>query len=122
MKVKMNKNDIVPRIIEYILTMNLTELSEITVNKIAEKFDVNICFLSRKFRQHTNFLLSEYISFIRMQQAQKLLKTRQDLTITQISQIIGIRKCQQFRKKFKKIYGLNPHHYRILKKKKNIEY
>ncbi len=114
---KMNKNDMVPRVIDYILTMNLTELSEITVYKIASKFEVNHCYLSRKFKKGTKFLLSEYINFVRILQAQTLLKTRQDLTITQISQKIGIKKCQQFRTKFKKIYGLNPHHYRILKKK-----
>jgi AraC-like DNA-binding protein len=110
-------NDMVLRVIEYILNLNITELSELTVNKIASKFDVNTCFLSRKFKKSTNFLLSNYINFIRIQQAQKLLKTRSDLTISQISQIIGIRKSQHFREKFKKIYGINPNQYRILKQK-----
>lgn len=113
----MSANNIVQSIIDYILTLNTGELSELSVNKIAEKFEVNNCYLSRKFKKGTNFLLSDYINLVRIQQAQTLLKTRQDLTVAQISQKIGIKKCQQFRTKFKKILGINPHRYRVLWKK-----
>ena len=113
----MPDNDIVQRVIEYILTLKTGELSELSVNKLAKIFDVNHCYLSRKFKNNTNFLLSEYINFARIQKAQTLLKTRQDLTVNQISQRIGYKKCQLFRRRFKKIFGINPNHYRILWKK-----
>lgn len=113
----MSENDVIKNVIEYILTMNTGELAKLSVNKVAEKFGVNNCYLSRKFKNGTNFLLSEYINFARIQRAQNLLRTRNDMTVSQISQKIGFKKCQLFRIKFKKIYGINPNHYRILYKK-----
>ena len=113
----MPDNDIVQSVIEYILTLKIGELSELSVNKLAKRFDVNNCYLSRKFKNGTDFLLSDYINFVRIQKAQSLLKNRHDLTVYQISQTIGFKKSQQFRRNFKKILGINPNHYRVLWKK-----
>jgi two-component system response regulator YesN len=115
----LNRKNLVKNVIKYILSLNTEQLSELTVGKISEDFDVNVCFLSRKFKEKTNILLSEYIDFVKMSQAFQLLKNRNDMGIEEIGQLIGIRKKQNFHEKFKKIYRLSPFDIRTLNDKRN---
>lgn len=116
-KTEVKNNDLSEKVILYILSLSLEELSEVTRYKIAAEFKVNKNYLSGKFKKHTKMSLHEYIEFEKMNRATILLKERIDLSIEDVSQKIGIIKSEQFRKKFKKRYRINPSQYRMLFKR-----
>jgi two-component system, response regulator YesN len=103
----------IPEIVtEYIITRSLMDLSQLTRYKIAENFGINQNYLSEQFKKGTQMTVLEFINFEKMKRAEKLLVSRGDLSVRDISEKIGIVKCKQFRIKFQKIYGLKPGTYR----------
>lgn len=100
------------RVVEYILTRDLDELAQLTRYRLANAFGVNKNYLSEKFKADTQRTVWEFIEFEKMKRAEKLLKTRSDLSVKDISHMVGVVKYVQFRAKFKKIYGLKPGEYR----------
>lgn len=110
----MKHSNISELVVEYIITMKMNDLSELTRYKIAGHFGINQNYLSVKIKQKTQMTVSQLIDFEKMKRAEKLLRTRSDITIEVISKMVGIMKCNQFRSKFKKFYGLNPGKYRSL--------
>lgn len=100
------------RVVEYILTRDLDELAQLTRYRLANTFGINKNYLSEKFKADTQRTVYEFIEFEKMKRAEKLLKTRTDLSVKDISRMVGVVKYVQFRAKFKKIYGLKPGEYR----------
>ncbi|MCK4765116.1 MAG: helix-turn-helix transcriptional regulator [Candidatus Aminicenantes bacterium] len=100
--------------VEYIYTRNLQELSQLTRYMIADFFNVNQNYLSKKFKKETGMTISKFLAFEKMRRAEQLLKTRFDLPVIKISEMVGIVKPTQFRKKFQKIFFLKPGKYRRL--------
>ncbi len=113
----MKHKNISQLVVEYIITRNMDELSELTRYKIADIFGINKNYLSKRFKGGTKMTLFEFINFEKMKRAENLLITRRDLSVKKISRRIGIEKYKQFREKFKKIYGVKPGRYRILYKR-----
>lgn len=89
--------------------MDSADLKNLTVRQVANKFKVNVCFLSRKFKENNNMLLSDYIDFVKITHAIHLVKHGDDMELEEISKLIGIKKKKTFREKFKKIYGISPY-------------
>jgi AraC-like DNA-binding protein len=104
-------------VVEFIVSRNLKELSGLTRYQIADYFGVNKNYLSEKFKNETQMTVLEYLDFEKMKRAERLLQTMPELTIREISDLVGIEKLSQFRKKFKKIYILKPGRYRKVLKK-----
>lgn len=98
----------------YIISRNIGELSELTRYKIADYFGINKNYLSEKFKQETQMTVKEFLDFEKMKRAECLLKSRQDLSVKRISDMVGIVKLTHFRTKFKRTYGLKPGRYRSL--------
>ena len=103
-------------VIQYVWSLCLPELAELTRYKLAEKFMLNKNYLSEKFKKETRMTISGFIQTVKIKRAEDLLKSRHDMNIVQISRLIGIQKPQQFREKFRRIYGLNPLQYRNVHK------
>lgn len=112
----MKHKNISQLVVEYIISRDLGELTELTRYKIADAFQINKNYLSEKFKKSTQMTVLEFINFEKMKRAEKLLITRRDLSVKKISRKVGIAKCEQFRANFKKIYGLKPGKYRTLYK------
>lgn len=108
----MKHEKLTEEVIIHILTSDLKELSQLTRYKIAEKFDVNENYLSRRFKKDTTVSLFDYIESAQVHMAAELLKERKDLTVADVQKIVGIEKNQHFAKKFKKILGITPSQYR----------
>lgn len=68
-------------------------------------------YLCRVFKKYTNQTLSEYIKNLRLQNAAIYLKST-NLTLTEITQQIGIESLSYFNKIFKQKYGVTPAKYR----------
>ena len=108
----MKHKNLPENVVAYVLKCSNLELSDLTRKKIARHFSINESYLSRIFKKGTNLLLFEFLESIKIRRAEILLITRPDLTIKEISEMIGVCKPSQFRKKFKKYFGINPHKYR----------
>jgi AraC-like DNA-binding protein len=104
-------------VVEYIITRNLKELSGLTRYMIADHFGINKNYLSEKFKEETQMTVRQFLDFEKMKRAEGLIKTRPDLNVRKISDLVGIEKLSHFRMKFKKLYFLNPGRYRRLVRK-----
>ena len=85
---------------------------EITLPELASRCAVTPEHLSRVFKRDTGFGISEYISIIRLQQAQLLLRSEQSYSVAEVAEKCGFSDSNYFSKRFKEMYGLSPLHFR----------
>ena len=75
-------------------------------------------YFSRVFKEKTGKTFVEYLSFIRILNAQKLL-TETDESIAFVAQKVGIPNISYFNRKFKAQNGMTPSQYREINQKEN---
>jgi len=97
-------NKTISNIIGYI---NNNYFEDITLDFISKKFYISSYYLSRIFKQSTNYSFVDYLNNIRIKEAQKLL-VRTDMNITSISEKVGYKSPTHFGRTFKKITGISP--------------
>ena len=97
-------NKTISNIIGYI---NNNYFEDITLDFISKKFYISPYYLSRIFKQSTNYSFVDYLNNIRIKEAQKLL-VRTDMNITSISEKVGYKSSTHFGRIFKKITGQSP--------------
>lgn len=97
---------------EYI-SDNITE--NITLKSLSDKFSVSQAHLSRKFKKTVKTGINEYIKYVRILHAQKLL-SETTLPITKIAEQCGFNDSNYFSTTFKKAIGTSPVKYRNRKK------
>jgi two-component system response regulator YesN len=117
----MKHEKLTEEVIIYILTQELQELSQLTRYKIADKFEVNESYLSKRFKKDTGVSLFDYIESAQMYQAAELLKERHELTIGDVQRMVGVEKSQHFTKKFKKVLGIIPSQYRNIFRERQLQ-
>ena len=88
----------------------------ITLEYLSEKYYISPHYLSRIFSNITGLTFVEYMSSVRIKEAQRLLQ-KTNLTIAQISEAVGYNSSTHFRRIFKKLIGVSPLSYR--KEKQN---
>jgi len=108
----MKFNNIAEQVISYVISCTTNELSGLTRYKIAGKFGINKNYLSEKFNKEVQMTVLQFLELEKMKRAEKMLKSRHDLSVEKISHILGIENLTQFRNKFKRFYGLKPGQYR----------
>lgn len=87
---------------------------KISLQSLADHFFVSKCYMSRKFKEATNYTINEYVTVQRLKKARKLLE-KTDYNMTQISEQTGFESVSYFEKVFKKHMGLTPLKYRKLR-------
>jgi AraC-like DNA-binding protein len=100
------------KVVMEIMASSLYELSQITRYGIAEKHGINVSHLSRKFVANTGKTFLNFIDQEKMHRAKLLLEMFPEMTIDDISRLVGIAKTQQFRNKFKQMFHVTPGKYR----------
>jgi AraC-like DNA-binding protein len=85
--------------------------SKISLNELADKYDVSVPYLSNQFKKEVGQTLIKYTNQLRINTAIKLLNTS-SLSIQDISFCVGIDDFNYFTKVFKKEIGLTPTDYR----------
>lgn len=74
---------------------------------IAERFHVNPSYLSHLFKREMGVGVTHYITRIRMEQAQRLLKET-DLKLSQVAERVGLSDPRYFNTVFKRYVGVTP--------------
>lgn len=101
-------SNLVLSVIHYIEHQYAQDLS---IQQIADELSVNINHLTAAFRQETGVTPGAYIRQTRMKQAVRLLVST-DLSVQDISNMVGVPDANYFVKLFKKEYSLTPTQYR----------
>ena len=90
--------------------INTSYMRKMSVDGIAENLNVNRRYLSRIFKKKTHLTIQEYIINKRLSESIKLFNT--DLTLQEISALVGYENQFIFSKIFKKKLGISPKKYR----------
>lgn len=94
--------------IEYI---NFNLQSNLSLSTISESIGKNSSFLSNQFKKETGKTITRYIQEKRIEEATNML-TYTDLTVQEISNLVGIDDLSWFSKLFKSITNMSPTKYR----------
>lgn len=96
---------------ESILYVEKNFSSNITLEKVAEVSSISIYNFCRTFKKATERTFVEYLNYIRLREAEKMLLTT-DKSISDIAYDIGFSSVSYFNKMFKKKYGYPPFLYK----------
>ena len=84
---------------------------DLSLQKVAERFDIDKYQLSRTFKQEFNENYWQYVTRIRMEKSAELLKET-ELKNNQIAERAGFLDDSYFSRTFKKHFGMSPKDYR----------
>lgn len=84
---------------------------EISLQKLAEKYNLSYSYCSELFKSVTGFNFSKYIAKLRMTTASELLLTTSN-SVSQISYSVGYQNYHHFVGMFKTYFGVTPTEYR----------
>lgn len=110
-KKKMEKSNVVNTVKEY---MEKNYEKELSLAYISDMFHINASYFSKKFKEETGKNFIEYLTEIRMRQAEELLLSS-GLTVAQVGEHTGYREPKYFSRIFMKYEGMTPSSYRELK-------
>ena len=102
------KNAIVDNIVVFIKNSFHTD---ITLSAMAKEHFISSEHLSRIFKNETGFGFNEYLTLVRLQHAQNLLKHHNEMSISEVAYACGFNDSNYFSDKFKKMYGIAPLRY-----------
>ena len=86
--------------------------SEVTLSAVAKANFVSPEHLSRTFKKETGFGFNEYLTLVRLQQAELMLREHEPISISEIAYSCGFNDSNYFSDRFKKSYGISPLRYR----------
>lgn len=113
-EISANSNKRVGEIMDFI-QKNYTN-TDLNIVYVAEHFNLTPAYLSRIFKKETGIGPAEYLQSIRLEAAKDLLTTS-DLTIREISEIVGYQYVLTMNRAFKKMLGITPSQYSIENRK-----
>ena len=105
---KSGRNTIEKEMISYI-QQNFT--GKISLKEFGEQFHLSEKYISRYFKEHFHITLSQYITYLRLENAKQLLQDT-DLSVTETAMQSGYQNVSYFIRSFKKAYGISPLKYR----------
>ena len=82
--------------------------SDLTLSGVAQRYFVSAEHLSRTFKRQTGFCFNEFLTLVRLQHAEYMLKNRNGRSISEIAYLCGFNDSNYFSDKFKKAYGKSP--------------
>jgi YesN/AraC family two-component response regulator len=83
-------------------------MNDISLSDMAKKHSVSPEHMSRTFKKETGFGFSEYLTLVRLQKAEYMLKNEPGMSISEIAYACGFNDSNYFSDKFKKTYGVAP--------------
>lgn len=107
-RIKQFRQQITPETISYIKSNYNRKLS---LGELSQSCYYNPAYFSRLFKKTMGVTLTEYISHLRIMNAQKFL-TETNMTVDEISLAVGFSNRTQFYKIFRQETGMSPNEYR----------
>ncbi len=98
-------NNMIEEVVSYVKD-NFSQ--QINLSQVAKDHFISPEHLSRTFKKHTGFGFNEYLTLVRLQHAEQLLKGDEKLSISNIAYSCGFNDSNYFSDKFKKVYGTSP--------------
>lgn len=86
---------------------------KILIDDISSHMHISNRYLSKIFYQETGTTIAQYINIYRINESIKLM-SNDNLTLSEISELVGLNDIQHFSKTFSKIINLTPQKYRKL--------
>lgn len=83
---------------------------KLTLNQVAAQFGISTSYLSQLFGRYSNLGFNEYINYVKVQEAKRLL-VEEHLKIYEVADIMSFGSEFYFSKVFKKIEGISPSEY-----------
>ena len=103
--VKISESDkVVHEISEYI---NRRYGEELGLDRLSREFSISESHLSRKFKSVAGVGVNEYITFVRIMNAERMLRA-EDISITEVAARCGFNDSNYFSAVFKKVKGITP--------------
>ena len=81
---------------------------EIALSDMAKRHAVSPEHLSRTFKKETGFGFAEYLTLVRLQKAEYMLRNEPGKSICEVAYACGFNDSNYFSDKFKKAYGFSP--------------
>ncbi|MBU3188115.1 response regulator [Clostridium bowmanii] len=88
---------------------------DLNIKKVAGSLYINSSYLRAQFKKELNITIGDYITMVRMQKAERLLKSG-NIRFSEVSDNIGYKDASYFSKCFKKYFGVTPSEYEIRNK------
>ena len=85
--------------------------SNLGLAKISTEFGISEGYVSSMFKEQAGVNFADYVESIRIDKACQLLR-EEDITITDISDMVGYNSVQSFRRAFKRVKGIQPKEFR----------
>ena len=83
-------------------------MTDITLSMMAKLHSVSSEHLSRTFKKETGFGFSEYLTLVRLQKAEYMLRNEPGRSVCEIAYACGFNDSNYFSDKFKRTYGQSP--------------
>lgn len=96
-----------PSIQKILLYIGKNYAKELTVQELAEEFQINDSYLSTLFKKEVGINLSNYLQKYRIYRAMELLKNT-DLRINEVAYKVGFQNPCYFTEQFKKVFNTTP--------------
>jgi YesN/AraC family two-component response regulator len=90
---------------------------ELGLDKLSHRFSISESYLSRKFKSVAGVGINEYITFVRIMNAERMLRS-ETLSITEVAERFGFNDSNYFSAVFKKVKGITPLKFAKLVKEK----
>lgn len=103
----------VSEIVQYI---NRNYASRLTLTSLSEHFYISSYYLSRMFKQTTDFSFVEYLTVVRIKESQRLLRET-DYKVSRIAEEVGFEDFAHFGRVFKKLTNCSPLQYRKMNRR-----
>ena len=99
------ENRLVSLAVEYLLE---NYMNDVTLASVARELSVSFEHLSRIFKRETGFGFNEYLTLLRLQRAEYMLKNEPGLKISEVAYSVGFNDSNYFSYKFKQQFGCPP--------------
>src|SRR5690606_4956502 len=100
--------DIIYKAIEFI---NHKYMEKISLEVVADYVHLSSSYFSKLFKEETGYNFSTYLNNVRVEKSKKLLMN-EDISLVDISNLVGFEDQSYFTKVFKKITGTTPGKFR----------
>jgi AraC-like DNA-binding protein len=111
----MKDNNISAQVVRYVMTIPDEEFAGLSVSKLAELFEIDRFKLSRQFKKQTRMTLDSFLTREKMSRAAFLLLSKKDITVKDVSRLIGFCTSDYFTRVFRDYYGIEPARYKEYK-------